>query len=44
MPYADFVQCSLPWYSARGSDSLLAGRDFGMIATSRGTLRPCATA
>lgn len=31
-PYADFVQCSLPWYSARGSDSLLAGRDFGMIA------------
>jgi predicted dithiol-disulfide oxidoreductase (DUF899 family) len=30
-PYADFVQNDLPWYSARGADALLAGRDFGMI-------------
>ena len=30
-PYADFVQNGLPWYSARGADSLLAGRPFGMI-------------
>ncbi len=32
-PYADFVGNRLPWYSARGSVGLLAGRDFGFLAS-----------
>ena len=31
--YADFVGNRLPWYSARGSDALLAGRGFGFLAS-----------
>lgn len=31
-PYADFLQYATPWYSARGSDSLVAGRGFGFYA------------
>lgn len=30
-PYFDFVGNSLPLYSARGADSLLAGREFGLL-------------
>lgn len=31
--YADFVENRLPWYSARESAGLLAGRDFGFLAS-----------
>lgn len=31
-PYADFLGHTTPWYSARRSDSLVAGRGFGFIA------------
>jgi predicted dithiol-disulfide oxidoreductase (DUF899 family) len=31
-PYADFMGYRVPWYSARGSDSLVAGRGFGFFA------------
>lgn len=31
-PYADFLGYTVPWYSARASTALTAGRDFGYIA------------
>lgn len=31
-PYADFLGYTVPWYSARGSASLIADRGFGFIA------------
>jgi predicted dithiol-disulfide oxidoreductase (DUF899 family) len=31
-PYADFLGYPAPWYSARDSETLLAGREFGFIA------------
>ena len=31
-PYSDFVANRLPWYSARDSAGLLAGREFGFLA------------
>lgn len=31
-PYADFLEYTTPWYSARGSAALTAGRDFGFYA------------